>query len=151
MNLNLTTFTDCHSRNPIILLLHCKFNKNNINPENTLRNACSNSSLSIRRQRIAFLQKGAKTFRGTVVIFMLQRLPDPHASKAWTHGHPPPRLKVTVKDEVSMRHFYAWLDELPTILSINLSRTTITIHNRILKYRQRINLSGPHQYRSSLG
>lgn len=52
-----------------------------------------------------------------------------------TTDPPPPGLKVTVKDKVSMRQFYAWLDELPTILSINLSqaRKTITIYNRILK------------------
>lgn len=52
-----------------------------------------------------------------------------------TDPPPPPGLKVTVKDKVSMRQFYAWLDELPTILSINLSqaRKTITIYNRILK------------------
>lgn len=84
-------------------------------------------------------KKGAKAFRGTVVIFMVEREREclfPHASNAWDHGPPPPPgLKVTVKDKVSMRQFYAWLDELPTILSINLSqaRKTITIYNRILK------------------
>lgn len=84
-------------------------------------------------------KKGAKAFRGTVVIFMVERererVPVPSRVKCLRPRIPPPGLKVTVKDKVSMRQFYAWLDELPTILSINLSqaRKTITIYNRILK------------------
>lgn len=81
-------------------------------------------------------KKGAKAFRGTVVIFMVERVPVPSRVKCLRpRTPPPPGLKVTVKDKVSLRQFYAWLDELPTILSINLSqaRKTITIYNRILK------------------
>lgn len=85
-------------------------------------------------------KKGAKAFRGTVVIFMVERERERESACSLTRQmpettDPPPGLKVTVKDKVSMRQFYAWLDELPTILSINLSqaRKTITIYNRILK------------------
>lgn len=72
---------------------------------------------------------------------MVKTLPVPSRRKCLNPRTPPPPhthtpgLKVTVKDEVRVRQFYAWLDKLPTILSINLSqkRITITIYNRILK------------------
>lgn len=71
---------------------------------------------------------------------MVKTLPVPSRRKCLNPRTPPPPthtpgLKVTVNDEVRVRQFYAWLDKLPTILSINLSqeRITINIYNRILK------------------